>query len=865
MTPRHLPPLHPLPDPVNPGDSWTDLDGTHLAALAIPLSLHLRWLLVLIALSTYLTGTDSAVPALLAGLILVFNTTGYLLRRAGIPVASPMTAVTDLVFISVLISQRGGVLSESYLLYTLPIFYLGLQYGWRGAVAACIGTLLTYAGTIALTMQIVVLPREFDPASHFLVRVLYFVFVTAVVGLIVREQARNQRTVKQANGRIREQVRRLEAIQRITEKLNTVPTSADVARLIVEETRGVIPFKNCRVHVVESGPDGVWLPLVAFYGQLANDRPLQAGALRVRPGEGITGWVAVHGEPLLIHDAMHDPRARHIPGTPYTPNSLLAVPVLRGKQLKGVIVLGQAGLHAFSEDDLKLMVTLANAAAIALTNIESRESLARQARTDAVTGLPHHGAFQAALAEAIADATRREEVLALALLDIDGFRGYNERMGLATADKALRHVGQSLEHICQAASAPPADGRAEAADAERGAPTVQCFRIGGDEFALLLSGPKGRLDAAIDVVRECVRAVSTEQPDPMQRVTVSAGMALFPVDACSRAELLDTAEAALYLVRQTGGNRLGLADVEARETLHLRHTLEQMVQASLAESGSADAVQHLIAEAAGVSRQSRHATLAEQLTTEALRALAAAIDAKDDYTRGHSERVAATATEIARRMGMPLTEVEYVTTAARMHDIGKIGVPDHVLHKRGALTVEEQAIVAAHPDIGARILAPIHTLREVVPIVRHHHEHYDGNGYPLGLRGEAIPLGARVVAVADAIDAMITDRPYRRGMQITVALTELQQWAGSHYDPRVVATAVQLYEAGGTGLALRGVLPAPRATRKSDVEAGSAGVASPLNLLMHPEPVSVPAGSALHTIVRGDSEATRPVHVDLPH
>jgi hypothetical protein len=116
-----------------------------------------------------------------------------------------------------------------------------------------------------------------------------------------------------------------------------------------------------------------------------------------------------------------------------------------------------------------------------------------------------------------------------------------------------------------------------------------------------------------------------------------------------------------------------------------------------------------------------------------------------------------------------------------------------------------------------------------------------------------------VVAVADAIDAMITDRPYRRGMQIAVALAELQQWAGSHYDPQVVATAVQLYGAGGTGLALRGVLPAPRATHQSAAEA------PPLNLLLHPEPVNMPAEFALRTIVRADAEAARPVRADLPH
>ncbi|HUS13824.1 MAG TPA: HD domain-containing phosphohydrolase, partial [Chloroflexia bacterium] len=667
--------------------------------------------------------------------------------------------------------------------------------------------------------------------SDLLLRALYLLATAAIISVIAAQQQRTQRTMEQMHARASEQVRRLEAIQRITQQMNTVPTSADIVRLIVAETRDLIRFRNCRVHMVEQRGGGAWLPLAGFYGDLIDENALQTGALQLRVGEGITGWVAAHGRPVLAADASRDPRAMLLPGTPATPNSLLAVPLIVKTEVKGVIVLSQLGTGAFSEDDLQLMVTLAHAAAIALDNLESRDSLARQAETDAVTGLPHHGAFQAALAAALDTAEQQEESLGVALLDIDGFRSYNERLGTAAGDDALRHVATCLDRACQAASDAVGGG---------GQSSACCFRVGGDEFALVLSGPQGQIDTALRITQDCIQSVCGGQDgEAMLQVSLSAGLAFFPVDALTRRELLDIADATLYLARQTGGNRLGLADAAAKETIQLRHMLEEMVHSSLAESGSPTAVQQRVADAASAGRSSRHASLAEQLTTEALRALAAAIDAKDDYTRGHSERVSATATELARELGLPGDEIRNIATAARMHDIGKIGVPDDVLHKRGPLTTTEQAVMATHPDIGADILAPISTLQATVPIVRHHHEHFDGTGYPQNLAGTAIPVGARVVAVADAIDAMITDRPYRRGMQITTCLTELGQWAGSHYDPAVVAAAVALYGPGGTGLALRGVLPMTLLTAMPEAPAPPTGPHA-LELMMHPEPVNAP-------------------------
>ncbi|MDQ2807927.1 MAG: diguanylate cyclase [Chloroflexota bacterium] len=802
-------------------------------AWGLDINLYMRWLFVLGAGATYLLGATTLAPALLGGVIALFNAILYALRARRRYLPPLLIVAADYLFISLLIVLRGGATSEAYLLYALPIFYLGLCYGTAWTPVACVFTAGWYLATLYIGSGGDI--ARLQPTIALLGgHLIYFGCITIVVVGVLRHQARSRRNFEQLHARAREQVRRLEAISRITQQLNTAPTSNDIPRIIAEGTRDVIPFKNCRVHIIEQTPAGPRLPMVALYGPPIDGGMLMSGARQLQVGEGITGWVAQHGEPLLLANAADDPRALHVPGTPLTPNSLLAVPLCVGGAVKGVIALSQAGVGAFSSDDLQLMVTLANAAGIALTNIESRESLARQATTDAVTGLRHHGAFQAALAESLAAATRQGATLALVLFDIDGFRSYNERLGVAAGDEALRRVGRCLQQACAAAG-----GRLD----ETGAPQdACCFRIGGDEFALLLSGPLGPSEAAIQLARRTIQAAGAgDANDALGRISLSAGLAGFPADAATRHGLLDIAEAALYLVRQTGGNRLGLPDAAAKETLRLRRMVEEMVQASLAESGSPAAVRQLVAEAVEAGQHSRHAPLAQQLTTEALRALAAAIDAKDDYTRGHSERVAATAGEIGRWLDMGETAIEHLTSAARMHDIGKIGVPDGVLHKRGALTPLEQAIMATHPDIGADILAPIHTLREVVPIVRHHHEHFDGHGYPQGLAGAAIPLGARVVAVADALDAMITDRPYRRGMPITAALAELQKWAGSHYDPQVVAAVVTLYGSEGAGLALHGVLPLT--DRPAVLPAATLALVAntpTLDLVMYPEPVELP-------------------------
>lgn len=173
--------------------------------------------------------------------------------------------------------------------------------------------------------------------------------------------------------------------------------------------------------------------------------------------------------------------------------------------------------------------------------------------------------------------------------------------------------------------------------------------------------------------------------------------------------------------------------------------------------------------------------------------LASALESKDYYTRGHSERVANYALHLARSLQLSKHDQQTVWRAAQLHDIGKIGIPDAILNKPGKLNAEEWAIMRSHPEMGEKICSTLSFAREFLPLIRHHHERYDGTGYPDGLSGENIPYLARIIAIADAVDAITSQRSYRPSRPIDVALAELNQGRGSQFDPGLVRVFIESF------------------------------------------------------------------------
>jgi putative nucleotidyltransferase with HDIG domain len=186
----------------------------------------------------------------------------------------------------------------------------------------------------------------------------------------------------------------------------------------------------------------------------------------------------------------------------------------------------------------------------------------------------------------------------------------------------------------------------------------------------------------------------------------------------------------------------------------------------------------------------------QELFLETIRTLAAAIDAKDPYTRGHSERVASYAMAISRHLGLSQEEVFRVHIAAILHDVGKLGIRDGILNKPGGLSDEEFEVMRQHPAIGAQIMSPIRMLKDIIPGIRNHHETWDGTGYPDRLQGEQIPMVARIIGVSDTFDAMTTTRPYQQAMTLDYVLTKMRSMVGSRFDPKVIDAFTAAVNAG---------------------------------------------------------------------
>jgi putative nucleotidyltransferase with HDIG domain len=220
-----------------------------------------------------------------------------------------------------------------------------------------------------------------------------------------------------------------------------------------------------------------------------------------------------------------------------------------------------------------------------------------------------------------------------------------------------------------------------------------------------------------------------------------------------------------------------------------------------------------------VEDELRHLLDMKRMYHATVEAFATAVDAKDQVTAGHTRRVQAYCAALAREFG--ITDegtLRALEAAALLHDVGKIGIPEHILNKPGKLTPEEYEVMKGHVGIGAEILSGIEFPFPVVPIVRAHHENWDGTGYPAGLRGEEIPLAARILTVVDCFDALTSDRPYRSAMSIAEAFDILRDRRGTMYDPRVVDTLIALQpQLGVTGPDVEAARPDPRSTAATPV------------------------------------------------
>ena len=272
--------------------------------------------------------------------------------------------------------------------------------------------------------------------------------------------------------------------------------------------------------------------------------------------------------------------------------------------------------------------------------------------------------------------------------------------------------------------------------------------------------------------------------DDVGPVKVSVGISTYPDNTKDQEKLLILAEQAMY-ISLAKGYKEGMSAIVSSSDFNFwddtaLNSFAEVIAKRHAQLG-------ISFEDELVHKFNNEEIISQNHLMEMVTSLAGAIDAKDPYTKGHSTSVSRYAEALARAINLPEDEVQKITVGGLLHDVGKIGIPESVLRKPGKLNTDEWEIMKQHPVIGAeKVLAPNEALSHLIPIVKYHHEHIDGSGYPEGLKGDAIPLSARIVAVADTYHALISDRPYRKGMSVEKACQILQEGAGTLWDADLV-------------------------------------------------------------------------------
>ena len=389
----------------------------------------------------------------------------------------------------------------------------------------------------------------------------------------------------------------------------------------------------------------------------------------------------------------------------------------------------------------------------AVQGISSAVAATHEAATvDRLTGVANRQSLLGALFTEVERASRYNRPFSVAFVDIDHFKAVNDTYGHAVGDVVLRGVAQVIKANL------------------RGTDTIG--RYGGEEFMLLLTETDVDDGAVLsEKLRHIVGGLKFEvDGNPNLSVTISIGIAGGTGQTLRVDALVRDADAAMYSAKALGRNQTYIfaePDEDAR-----------VPRAPISPAGRARAVE--------VGRAARDAAAA---------ALTSVIAPLSHYRGQPSALIAAIVAAMGAQLDLPEAEIDRLRIAALLHDVGKVAVPEEILEKPTTLTSTEWRSVVQHPRIGQVILEQATALKDAVPIILHHHERYSGHGYPYGLRGNDIPLGARIVAIADAYDAMVHDRPYKRAITHDQAIAELRRHAGTQFDPDLVNLFCDLYAA----------------------------------------------------------------------
>ena len=427
---------------------------------------------------------------------------------------------------------------------------------------------------------------------------------------------------------------------------------------------------------------------------------------------------------------------------PYLKNSeTIILPLMSIDKCLGIMLLGRNDLV----NNLELLGFIANYCGLFIHNFELIERTAKYANTDTLTGMYTHRGFQEVLSAELEKAKTNKTPLSIVMFDVNNISKINRELGHAKGDEVIKVLAEKIKQSARNSDI--------------------AGRYGGDEIALILPNTN-TADAKYlaEYITYCLSCCFIDDVGP---VKVAVGISTYPDCSENQEKLLILAEQAM-IISQAKGYKEGMSAIISSSDFNFwdDEALSSFAQViSKRHSQLGINYEEELVQKFNTSEVKSHNHLVEMVTS-----LTAAIDAKDPYTKGHSTSVSRYSEALARAINLPEEEVQRIALGAQLHDVGKIGIPENVLRKTDKLSDEEWEIMKQHPTIGAeKVLEPNPGLRDLIPMVKYHHEKIDGTGYPMGLKGDEIPLEARIISVADAYHALVSDRPYRKGMPIEKA------------------------------------------------------------------------------------------------
>ena len=445
-------------------------------------------------------------------------------------------------------------------------------------------------------------------------------------------------------------------------------------------------------------------------------------------------------------------------------NAVVILPLISVNKCIGVLIIEDN----YARQNITLYNLIANFSALYSHNLELQEMSEGYANTDNLTLLYNHRGFQEILSNEISRAEINKQKLSIVMMDVCNITKINRELGHAKGDEVIKLVAEKVRQNMREGDI--------------------AGRYGGDEIAIIM--PNTSIAQAKYVAEYLTYSLSCCFIDDIGPVKVSVGIATYPDCSEDKEKLLILAEQAMY-ISQAKGYKDGMSAIISSADFNF---WDDVALKSYAEViGKRHAQLGINFEDELISKFNADHAISGARISEIATSLAGAIDAKDPYTKGHSTSVSRFSEALARAINLPEDEVERIKLGALLHDVGKIGIPETVLKKEGPLSDDEWAIMKQHPTIGAeKVLMPNPSLRDLIPIVKYHHERIDGKGYPEGLANGDIPLAAKIVAIADTYHALISDRPYRRGMNIEKAISILNEGAGTQWDGDLVRTFIQI-------------------------------------------------------------------------